>query len=447
MGTVSSRVRRQINGMAVPTGDRDAQTKLLIPLTTSARSASSNGALGGLGELAAEGDGVGLADMPAEVVDHIASFLPSMDSLQFAATDTSLRNALEARTLSAALRIQARNVKELGHFFALFALTATLPPRLREQPLGALARSLPPHGHEWHSARMMILQACDHLPPDFRASPLIALAGIIGTSGPLDRWQTNLDCVLELVSTLSFPARTAALCALADTEGSGLMRTTTAFDSILDAAKGLPGRLRAQVFEHLAQGLRHMDQSHRDERGVALLSAGEDLTPAQRFSGLSALPEASRWMSKLGAARLLQGLCNAAIEMPPDEQAQMLLEIASNLNFSSVSHLLIPVVLWLSDTAIQLKPKYQARLQKELFLKVAHFEGSKQKAIFEKMYRNAARFAAPEQRALISALHSELMGPSTPARIIRMRLTPEALAAAENGILALRRSLDEREEK
>lgn len=446
MGLVPSRLRDCIASSGTAAAEkRDTQSKVLIPLSIASRSASSKASRT---RLTPDEATLGLAHLPAELVDHIASFLPFIDTLQFAATNTSTRDTIALRTLIAALRMQATRVKNPEHFFALFEQIATLPPALRQHPLGALARSIPQHGEPWQSARTALLEACVDLPPEHRAAPLIALAGTICTSGPPDNWQSNLDHILALISTLPvLRFQAAALCALANTDGLGLMRTTTAFDSVLEAAQRLPERLCAQVLKQLAPGIRYIDISQRDTRAMALLAAGTALTPAQRFAGLSTLPEISRGLSKDSAATLLQGLCDATQEMPLDEQDQVLFEIASNLSYSITSDRLIPLFLWLSNTVIERQSKYRPSIQKELFLNVCYFEKSKQKHIFEAICRDSALLPASERRSLIFALQTKLMGQSVSSKVIRSRIGPDALEAVKTGIRMLESSLKEHQEK
>lgn len=256
MRTEPSHVRHSTDAStASPSAESEGLPKIVIPSVIPPRAAPSGGLFS---RLVARRSRPGLGDMPAEIVDHVASFLPPSDTLRLAATSTSTRSAIEMRTLSAALTKQAaqrKSVKDLDHFMALFEQISTLPPRLQQRPLTALAKGMSIHvpyrsQADWGGARRVLLQACDRLPPEFRAAPLIALAGTIRINESDEKQQTSFDYVLNLITDLPPRSQAAVLCALAGADPK-LPRNRKAFSGILNAAKDLPRNLRDQVLDRL----------------------------------------------------------------------------------------------------------------------------------------------------------------------------------------------------
>lgn len=197
--------------------------------------------------------------MPADIVHHIVSFLPPSDTRCLAATDTAARHTVGMWTLSPALAEQAKDVRDLDHFIALFEQISTLPPRLREQPLAELAKSTstppwPKSEADRAGVRRILLQACDNLPPEFRGAPLIALAGTVTFSDPEEKQQTSFNYVLDLVTDLPPHPKATVLCALINAECSSSVHNSTVFWSVTSAAKKLPRHLHDLVLQRLIAG-------------------------------------------------------------------------------------------------------------------------------------------------------------------------------------------------
>lgn len=222
-----------------------------------------------------------------------------------------------------------------------------------------------------NTARLVMLQTCHHLPPEFQASAPFNLSGIIVGRGPEEKWAENLNQLFNLIATLPAHFQATALCALADASSLHSLCESTKLESIRSMVKQLPGQLQSIVFAYLVEKLSLFYGSPEcDVQGLALLSAGKELPTTVRVNGLCLLPKASKWMSKTGAATLLQSLCDASKEMLPHDQGRLLAKVVSRLTYPAsdprISEQLIPLVSWLSNTATQLPAKYQALIQKKI---------------------------------------------------------------------------------
>lgn len=264
MGTVSSRAQQPVDASTnSSTVRRDPSPQAAISLSAPRRAASSSGLFSGLFSwLIASPKPFGWENMPAEVVDNVASFLPLSDTLSLAAINTCTRNALQTRTLSAALAKQVadpKSVRDLDLFMALFEQISTLPFHLQGQHLAALAKGMSIHKgskseSDWEGARRVLLQACDRLPPEFRAATLIALASIITYSDFEESRKISFEYVLDLIADLPPPSKAAALCALIDAECSSPVHNSTVFWGVISASKDLPKQLHGPVLQRLIAG-------------------------------------------------------------------------------------------------------------------------------------------------------------------------------------------------